>query len=65
MFNACRAAPKRVVYADGEEERVLRAVQVVLEDGLAIPTVIGRPAVIEARLKRSACPLKWARIFRL
>ena len=45
-------APKRVIYADGEDERVLRAAQVVLEEGIATPILIGRPAVIESRLKR-------------
>ena len=40
--------PQRLVYADGEEERVLRAVQVVVEEGLAKPILIGRPEVIEA-----------------
>lgn len=52
VFNQARKDPKRVVYADGEDERVLRATQVVLEDGLAIPILIGRPAVVEARLKK-------------
>ncbi len=53
IFSAARAAAaKRVVYADGEDERVLRAAQVVLEEGIAHPILIGRPAVIETRLKR-------------
>ena len=43
---------KRVVYAEGEEERVLSAVQAVIEEGVAKPIVVGRPEVIEARLKR-------------
>ena len=43
---------KRVIYAEGEDERVLRAAQVVLEEGIAQPILIGRPAVIEARLER-------------
>ncbi len=50
--NARTAARKRVIYADGEDERVLRAAQVVLEEGTAIPTLIGRPQVIERRLER-------------
>src|SRR5690606_11841569 len=49
---ARNAASKRVVYADGEDERVLRAAQVVLEEGIAAPILIGRPHVIETRLKR-------------
>ena len=46
------ASAKRVVYADGEDERILRAAQVVLEEGIAQPILIGRPHVIEVRLKR-------------
>ncbi|MCX8569319.1 MULTISPECIES: NADP-dependent malic enzyme [Hyphomicrobiales] len=50
--NAKQATAKRVIYADGEDERVLRAAQVVLEEDLARPILIGRPHVIEVRLKR-------------
>jgi malate dehydrogenase (oxaloacetate-decarboxylating)(NADP+) len=49
---AKRAKNKRVVYAEGEEERVLRAVQVVVDEGLARPTLIGRPEVIAQRVER-------------
>ncbi|MFT3953889.1 MAG: NADP-dependent malic enzyme [Piscinibacter sp.] len=49
---AKRAATKRVAYAEGEDERVLRAVQVVVDEGLARPTLIGRPAVIAQRVER-------------
>ncbi|KFB10095.1 NADP-dependent malic enzyme [Nitratireductor basaltis] len=53
VFSSAKAAQhKRVIYADGEDERVLRAAQVVLEEGIARPTLIGRPAVIETRLSR-------------
>ena len=53
VFSTARAAQaKRVVYADGEDERVLRAAQVVLEEGIASPILIGRPHVVEVRLKR-------------
>ena len=52
LFSAAKATPRRVVYAEGEDERVLRAVQVVLDEGLARPLLIGRPAVIERRLKQ-------------
>ena len=48
---AKRAANKRVAYAEGEDERVLRAVQVVVDEGLARPTLIGRPAVIAQRVE--------------
>jgi malate dehydrogenase (oxaloacetate-decarboxylating)(NADP+) len=52
IFSAAKAAPKRVVYAEGEDERALRAAQVVIEEGIAKPILIGRPAVIESRLER-------------
>jgi malate dehydrogenase (oxaloacetate-decarboxylating)(NADP+) len=52
LFQRCKENCKRVIYADGEDERVLRATQVVLEEGLAVPILIGRPAVVEARLER-------------
>jgi len=53
VIEAARAKPKRVAYAEGEDERVLRAVQTVLDDGLARPILIGRPAVIAARVERA------------
>ena len=53
IFNLARqAARKRVAYAEGEEERVLRAVQVVVDEDLARPTLIGRPAVIAERIRK-------------
>jgi len=52
VFAAAKQAPKRVVYAEGEDERVLRAVQVVVDEGLARPILIGRPDVITTRIKR-------------
>ena len=52
------ALNKRVAYAEGEEERVLRAVQVVVDEGLARPTLIGRPAVIAARVEKFGLRLK-------
>ncbi len=61
VFAAARAAcvgnAARVVYAEGEDERVLRAVQVVLEEGLARPVLIGRPAVIAMRIERAGLRL--------
>ena len=45
-------APARIVFAEGEDERVLRAVQVVVDEGLARPTLIGRPAVIAQRIEK-------------
>ncbi len=59
IFNlAKRALNKRVAYAEGEEERVLRAVQVVVDEGLARPTLIGRPAVIAQRIEAFGLRLK-------
>ncbi|MBA4215981.1 MAG: NADP-dependent malic enzyme [Roseateles sp.] len=53
IFTAAKRAPnKRVAYAEGEEERVLRAAQVVVDEGLARPTLVGRPAVIAERVER-------------
>ena len=51
MFEAAKASPRRVAYTEGEDERVLRAVQTVLDDGIAEPVLIGRRAVIEAKAK--------------
>ena len=52
IFQAAKKAPRRIVYAEGEDERVLRATQVVVDEGLAAPILVGRPAVIERRLAR-------------
>src|SRR5207245_11426311 len=52
VFSAAKAAARRVAYAEGEDERVLRAVQIVVDEGLAKPILIGRPQVIEQRLER-------------
>ena len=52
LFAAAKASPKRIVYSEGEDERVLRAVQVVVDEGLAKPILIGRPIVIERRLEQ-------------
>jgi malate dehydrogenase (oxaloacetate-decarboxylating)(NADP+) len=52
IFAVARKSPGRVIYADGEDERVLRAAQVVIEEGIASPILVGRPAVIESRIKR-------------
>ncbi len=53
IFTAAKTAErKRVIFSEGEDERVLRAAQVLLEEGIAEPIIIGRPQVIETRLKR-------------
>jgi malate dehydrogenase (oxaloacetate-decarboxylating)(NADP+) len=55
---AKRAEHKRVAYAEGEDERVLRAVQVIVDEGLARPTLIGRPAVIAQRVQKFGLRLR-------
>ena len=52
------AAKKRIVFAEGEEERVLRAVQVVIDEGLAKPILVGRPAVLKQRIERYGLRLR-------
>jgi malate dehydrogenase (oxaloacetate-decarboxylating)(NADP+) len=62
IFTAAKRAPnKRVAYAEGEEERVLRAAQVVVDEGLARPTLIGRPNVIAERAERFGLRLQQGR----
>jgi malate dehydrogenase (oxaloacetate-decarboxylating)(NADP+) len=63
VFAAAKARPSRVVYAEGEDERVLRAVQVVLDEGLAKPILVGRPDVIRMRIERAGLRLQPGRDF--
>jgi malate dehydrogenase (oxaloacetate-decarboxylating)(NADP+) len=58
VFTAAKAHPARVIYAEGEDERVLRAVQVALDEGIARPILIGRPEVIAARIERAGLRLQ-------
>ena len=62
VFAAAKAAfarrAARVIYAEGEDERVLRAVQVAIDEGLAKPILVGRPAVMQARVERAGLRLK-------
>ncbi|MBU0588177.1 MAG: NADP-dependent malic enzyme [Gammaproteobacteria bacterium] len=59
IFAAAKRAPtKRVAYAEGEDERVLRAIQIVVDEGLARPTLIGRPAIIAQRIVKFGLRLK-------
>ena len=59
IFAAAKAASrKRVAYAEGEEERVLRACQIVVDENLARPTLIGRPAIIAQRIEKFGLRLK-------
>ena len=52
LFSAAKCAPRRVVFAEGEDERVLRAAQIAVDEGLARPILIGRPQVVEQRVQR-------------
>ncbi|QIB32492.1 NADP-dependent malic enzyme [Ancylobacter pratisalsi] len=52
IFTLAKQSPKRVIYAEGEDERILRAAQVVVEEGIARPILIGRPSVVDTRLER-------------
>jgi malate dehydrogenase (oxaloacetate-decarboxylating)(NADP+) len=65
VFAQAKTAPRRIVYAEGEDERILRAVQVVVEEGLALPMLVGRPTVIEARLARYGLSIRPGRDFSL
>ena len=65
VFAKAKTAPKRIVYAEGEDERILRATQVVVEEGLALPILVGRPAVIEARLARYGLSIRPGKDFTL
>lgn len=61
VIQAARAAApetKRVAYAEGEDERVLRAAQTVVDDGLARPILIGRPDVIESRIRKAGLRIR-------
>jgi len=62
IFQAAKKAlRKRVAYAEGEDERVLRAAQIVVDEGLALPTLIGRPAVIAERIQEFGLRLEEGR----
>jgi malate dehydrogenase (oxaloacetate-decarboxylating)(NADP+) len=65
LMHIARANPKRVIYAEGEDERVLRAVQSVVEEGIAHPILIGRPDVVDTRLKRFGLSIRPGHEFEL
>jgi len=52
VFEQARSAPKRVIFSAGEDDRVLRAVQIVLDEGIARPILIGRPDIVRRRAER-------------
>jgi malate dehydrogenase (oxaloacetate-decarboxylating)(NADP+) len=65
VMHAAKACPKRVIYAEGEDERVLRATQTVVEQGIAYPILVGRPEVIESRLERFGLSVRPGKDFTL
>ena len=65
VFETAKSEPKRVIYAEGEDERILRAAQVALEEGIAIPILIGRPEVVESRIERFGLSIRPGKDFEL
>ncbi|HEX6297622.1 MAG TPA: NADP-dependent malic enzyme [Burkholderiales bacterium] len=65
LFTAAKAAPRRIVYAEGEDERVLRAAQIVVDEALGRPILIGRPQVVQQRLERLGLRVRPGREFDL
>ncbi|KGJ15891.1 NADP-dependent malic enzyme [Paracoccus sanguinis] len=58
VFEASKQATRRIVYAEGEDERVLRAANAILEEGDDVPILIGRPEVIARRAERAGLPIR-------
>jgi malate dehydrogenase (oxaloacetate-decarboxylating)(NADP+) len=58
VFSQARLAPKRIVFAEGEDERVLRAVQVVRDEGIARPILIGRPSEINRQIEAAGLRIR-------
>ncbi|ADE10691.1 NADP-dependent malic enzyme [Sideroxydans lithotrophicus] len=65
VFSIARKFPKRLAYAEGEDERVLHAVQTVVDEGIAYPILVGRPAVIEQRIARLGLRIRAGEHFEL
>ncbi|MEK8087102.1 NADP-dependent malic enzyme [Aquabacterium sp. A3] len=58
LFLGAKAAPKRIAFAEGEDERVLRAAQIAVDEGIAKPILVGRPEVILQRAERAGLRLQ-------
>ena len=58
VFDAARSASRKVVFAEGEDDRILRAAQSMLEAGVDKPILVGRPEVIESRIERDGLPIR-------
>jgi len=65
VFAAAKGSPRRIVYTEGEDERTLRAVQVVVDEGLARPILVGRKTVVERRIERFGLRIKAGKDFEL
>ncbi len=65
VFAAAKKMPARIVFSEGEDDRILRAVQAVVDEGLAKPIVIGRPNVINARIERDGLRIRPGEHFEL
>ena len=65
VFDAARTAERRIVFAEGEDERVLRAAQAMVEETTDKPILIGRPEVIDTRIERAGLTLRAGRDFDL
>jgi malate dehydrogenase (oxaloacetate-decarboxylating)(NADP+) len=65
IFAAAKQSPRRIVFAEGEDERVLRAVQVIADEQLAKPILVGRPAILERRIERFGLRLKPGKDFEI
>ncbi|MCB1408073.1 MAG: NADP-dependent malic enzyme, partial [Rhodobacteraceae bacterium] len=63
VFESAKAASRRIVFAEGEDERVLRAAQAIMEETTEVPILIGRPEVIERRCERYGLPIRPGREF--
>lgn len=58
VFSQAKMAPKRIVFAEGEDERVLRAIQVIRDEGIAWPVIIGRPSEIRQRIEAAGLRIR-------
>ncbi|MDO9640205.1 MAG: NADP-dependent malic enzyme [Pseudotabrizicola sp.] len=65
VFEAARHAERKIVFAEGEDERVLRTANAMLEETTDLPILIGRPEVVEARCERAGLPIRPGRDFHL
>ncbi|MDO8882050.1 NADP-dependent malic enzyme [Pseudotabrizicola sp.] len=65
VFDAARQAERTIVFAEGEDERVLRAANAMLEETTDLPILIGRPEVVEARCERAGLPIRPGKDFHL